>query len=178
MVEKKKKFYLIGDGKVFDVYLRPSLIDLSVGYGLKIACWNLRKENRVEAIVKGTDENIQEFWNYVKDHDIRRVKKGKPYTVSKIEPYNGEEPDWTYYMSASTMEQISKGVRSLEAINKIPRGLEGINKTLQEIDRRFSSLDERFGLFGLYAKSMDEKLDALPKRLAEILREGKSEKSK
>ena len=163
-----KRFYLIGDGKVFDVYLRPSIIALGVGYDLRIACRNLRKENKVEVIVRGRDEDIRQFWKYVKEHDIRPVKDKKSYTVSGIEPYEDVEPDWTYHMSASTMEQISKGVTSLE----------GIDKTLHGIDEKFGKLEERYETFGFYAKHIDEKLDTLPERIAEALSERKPEKSR
>jgi len=182
-----RRFYLKGDGKVFDVYLRPSLIALGVGYDLRIACRNLRKENRIEVIVSGVDENIQQFWEYVKEHDVRPVGNKKPYTVSEIEPYEGIEPDWTYHMSASTMEQITKGVTSLEQISKgvaglegVGTSLEGVNKTLREIDGKFGRLEKNFGTFSLYARGMDEKLDSmsgkldtLPERIAEALSERK-----
>jgi len=168
MVMSVKKFYLKGNGKVFDVYLRPSLIALGVGYDLKIACRNLRKENKVEVLVSGRDEAIQQFWDHVKEHDIRPVKDEKAYLVSDIETYKGVQPDWTYHMSASTMEQISKGVTSLE----------GIDKTLHEIDEKFGGLEKRFGMFGSYAERIDQKLVDLPERIAEALSEGRTEKPK
>ena len=145
MANNIKRFYVIGNGRVFDVYLRPTLIALGINYDLKMACRNLRKEKKVEVIVSGTDESIEQFRNYIREHDIRPVKANKLYTVSEIEPYEGLEPDWAYQMSASTMEQITKGVASLEDIDK---SLGNINKSLN---------------------SMDGKLDTLPDRIAEAL---------
>lgn len=166
MVMQIKKFYLTANGKIFDVYLRPTLIALGVNYDLRVACRNLRKEKKVEIIVNGTNEDIQQFWEYVKGYDVRPVKNEKAYQVSEIEPYEGLEPDWTFHMSASTMEQLSKGIASLE----------GINKSLESIDDKFGKLEDKFGIFGLYAKGMDEKLDTLPEKIAEALDKRKSKK--
>ena len=172
-----KKFYIEGDGKVIDVGLRPSLVAIGLSYNLKVHTKNLHKENKVEVIVSGGEDDIQRFWNHVENVDVRPTKDKGTYGVSGLEPYEGVEPDWSYHVNASVMEQIYKGVSRLEGIEGGLGALAGVlQQTLQGIDMKFGEMIDRFGVFGSYAKAMDEKLDALPKRIADAMnrREGTS----
>jgi len=87
-----KKFYIVGDGKVIDVGLRPSVVTIGLTYDLKAAARNLYKENKVEVIISGAEEGIQQFWERVKREGIRAVRDEKAYTVTELEPYVGMEP--------------------------------------------------------------------------------------
>jgi acylphosphatase len=192
-----RKFYIQSAGKVIDVGLRSSLIPLGSEYNLKIFARNLYKERKVEAILSGADEDIKAFWQYVKQHDIRPVKNGKPYTVSEIEPYDEAEPDWGYYASAFVAEQISKGVRGIDTINEKLGGLDAINEKLGvmgeklggidaineklggvddklgRVAEEFSQVAERFGIFGEYIKELHKTLIQLPKRIASAMEKTK-----
>ena len=73
-----KIFYLIGsvDSSVIDVGMRPSVIHHGSGiYGLKIVAHNIHatsaaKVDQVEIIIRGREEQILAFYNYVKSNDI------------------------------------------------------------------------------------------------------------
>jgi len=165
-----RKFYIEGDGKVIDVGLRPSLVSIGLGYNLKVHTRNLHEQNKVEVMVSGSDDDIKRFWNHVKSEDVRPAKDEKPYGVSGLEPYEGAEPDWSYHLSASVMEQIYKGVSRIEGMETSLTALDGIKQTLQGIDSKFGEMVDRFGLFGKYVKAMDEKLDVLPERIADAMK--------
>lgn len=177
-----KRFYVQGNGKVIDVGFRPSLIRLGLAYNLKVVCRNLPRENKVEVIVKGVDEDVETFLEYVKKHDVRPVKEKKLYTVSKLEPYEGVEPDWSYHTSASIMDQIVKGVQSVEGMSEGMKGMsqniEGMSQGIRAIDSKLGVAMEKFGVFGTYMKKMGEKLDALPERIADALAGKKRENPK
>lgn len=168
-----KRFYVQGNGTVIDVGFRPSLIRLGLAYNLKVVCRNLPRENKVEVIVKGVDENVETFWKYMKKHDVRPVKEKKLYTVSKLEPYEGVEPDWSYHTSASIMNQIVRGVQSIEGMSQniegMSQGMKGMSQSIRAIDSKLGVAVEKFGVFGTYMKEMGEKLDALPERIADAL---------
>ena len=153
-----KKFYIKGDGKVIDVGFRPALVTIGLNYGLRVVSKNLPEENRVEVIVDGSDQDIKRFWEHVKSYDARPVKDEKPYTVSDVKPYEGTEPDWSYHTSASSMEQVYKGVSSMK----------GMQDTLQKIDGRFDRMTKRFGEFGKNMKGMGEKLDNISGKLDNV----------
>lgn len=184
-----KRFYVQDNGKVIDVGFRPSLLRLGLAYNLKVVCRNLPRENKVEVIVKGVDEDVETFWKYVKKHDVRPVKEKKLYTVSKLEPYEGVEPDWSYHTSASIMNQIVKGVQSIEGMSQNMKGMgrsmdgmsqniEGMSQGIRAIDSKLGVAMEKFGMFGTYMKEMGEKLDALPERIADALAGKKRENPK
>jgi len=175
-----KRFYVKGNGEVIEVGLRPALLALGFEYNLKVLARNLYAEKKVEVIVSGMDEDIQRFWQYVKGHDIRSVKDGRGYTLSRLEPYEGPEPDWIYYASAFTAEQVFKGVSGMTEIGASLKGMDeklgGINKTLGQVGENFVKVSERFGVFGKYTKEISDKLDALPSKIARALKEGNAEK--
>ena len=116
-----KIFYFIGsvDSSVIDVGMRPSAIYYGSGmYGLKIVAHNIpansiTKVDQVEIIVRGREEQIMAFYNYVKSNDIRRLKKNNRPKVTEMNVYKGEEPDWTYCITSTMHEQIYKGFEML-----------------------------------------------------------------
>ena len=183
-----KKFYIVGDGKVIDVGLRPSVVTIGLTYDLKAAARNLYKENKVEVIISGAEEGIQQFWERVKREDIRAVRDEKAYTVTELEAYVGMEPDWAYYSSASLMEQIYKGVSIMTGVEQRMGGVEkrmnGVDKnlgamqqtfasvqnSLKGIDEKFGEMINRFGIFGEYVKALGEELDILPQRIADAIK--------
>ena len=116
-----KIFYFIGsvDSSVIDVGMRPSAIYYGSGmYGLKIVAHNIpansiTKVDQVEIIVRGREEQIMAFYNYVKSNDIRRLKKNNRPKVTEMNVYKGEKPDWTYCITSTMHEQIYKGFEML-----------------------------------------------------------------
>ena len=109
-------FWIEGSHKstVFNVGVRPSATYYgNACYGLKMTARNIPaangKADRVEIIVQGEEESISRFYDYVKNHDIRQIKKDDQPTVSLLQAYKGEEPSWIYNMAAVTNEQIYKG---------------------------------------------------------------------
>jgi len=140
-----KKFYIVGDGKVIDVGLRPSVVTIGLAYDLKVAARNLYTEKKVEVIVtRGTEEGIQQFWERVKREDIRAVRDEKAYTVTELEAYVGMEPDWAYYSSASLMEQIYKGVSIMTGVEQ---RMGGVKKRMNGIDKNLGVCNRRLHLF-------------------------------
>ena len=99
--------------------MRPSAIYYGSGmYGLKIVAHNIpansiTKVDQVEIIVRGREEQIMAFYNYVKSNDIRRLKKNNRPKVTEMNVYKGEEPDWTYCITSTMHEQIYKGFEML-----------------------------------------------------------------
>jgi acylphosphatase len=160
-----RKFHIESNGKVIDVGLRSALIPLGLEYNLKVFARNLYGEKKVEVILCGNDEDIKAYWQYVKKHDIRPVKNEKFYTVSKIQPYEGLEPDWVYHTTAFSAEQISKGVKGMEDVKGV---LGNMNQKLGGIDQKMDNVAKRFGVFSRYAKGMDEKLKSMDEKLDKI----------
>ncbi|MEM2294434.1 MAG: hypothetical protein QXX41_14275 [Nitrososphaerota archaeon] len=164
-----RKFYIKGNGKVIDVGLRPSLVTLGLVYDLKVATKNLFEENKVEVIVSGSEESIKRFWERIKKEDVRPIKDEKTYILTEPEPYEGTEPDWSYHISASLMEQIYKGISRIEGIEKSLDALNSIKETLKGIDEKFGEMVNRFGVFSEYAKAIGQRLDALPEQIAKAI---------
>ena len=124
-------FYFIGSAKnsVIEVGMRPSAIYHGSGIGnLKIVAHNIPAKNenevdQVEIIVRGEEEQVIAFYNYVKSTDIRRHKKGPIPKVSKLEVYDGEEPDWGYCITSTIHEQLYKGFEILDRAEKTTQNL-------------------------------------------------------
>lgn len=155
-----KKFDIIGDGKVIGVGLRPALLGLASEYDLQIACRNLWKENRVEVVVNGTEDNIERFWSYIKNKDIRLFPDIKMYDVSELETYEGPKIDWGYYTQSLTSEQLY-------------RGFQYVGEALKDINRNFGKAIEKFGGLSNKLDEISSKLDSLPKEIAKVMREYK-----
>ena len=91
-----KIFYLIGSlgSSVINVGMRPSAIYHGSGmYGLKIVAHNIpaastTKVDQVEIIVRGREEQILAFYNYVKSIDIRQVKNDARPKVTELSAYS------------------------------------------------------------------------------------------
>ena len=131
-------FYFIGSAKnsVIEVGMRPSAIYHGSGIGnLKIVAHNIPAKNenevdQVEIIVRGEEEQVIAFYNYVKSTDIRRHKKGPIPKVSKLEVYDGEEPDWGYCITSTIHEQLYKGFEILDRAEKTTQNLVTVTQNL------------------------------------------------
>lgn len=140
-----KRFCVVADGNVFDVGLRLALIKHGVDYGLKVAARNLLKEDKVEVIVKGKDEDIKSFWNAIKEEDIRLLDGGGKYSVSDLEDYLGPEPDWSYRTSAFMAEEFYEGTKHLKGIDQKLGALDRIQDALDKLPERIAkALKEAF----------------------------------
>ena len=130
-------FYFIGSAKnsVIEVGMRLSAIYHGSEIGnLKIVAHNIPAKNenevdQVEIIVRGGEQVIA-FYNYVKSTDIRRHKKGPIPKVSKLEVYDGEEPDWGYCITSTIHEQLYKGFEILDRAEKTTQNLVTVTQNL------------------------------------------------
>ena len=110
-----KIFYLIGGAgsSVIDVGVRPSAIHRGSGiYGLKIVAHNIPANNaikvdQVEIIIRGREEQLLAFYNYVKSNYMRQFKKDAEPKVTELNVYKGDEPDWTYCITSTIAMRIS-----------------------------------------------------------------------
>ena len=131
-------FYFIGSAKnsVIEVGMRLSAIYHGSEIGnLKIVAHNIPAKNenevdQVEIIVRGEEEQVIAFYNYVKSTDIRRHKKGPIPKVSKLEVYDGEEPDWGYCITSTIHEQLYKGFEILDRAEKTTQNLVTVTQNL------------------------------------------------
>lgn len=156
-----RTFYFEGkeDSSVIDVGLRPSTIYYGNGiYNLKIVAHNIpgktKADDKVEVIVRGNEDVIQRFYNHVKDNDIRQIQKGVKPQLSELKEYQGDEPDWDYCLNATNTEQIYKGFDAIK----------GMNSSLENINKNFEKVIEKYGVFGDDMKAVKgsmEKLESL-----------------
>ena len=143
-----KIFYLIGSlgSSVINVGMRLSAIYHGSGmYGLKIVAHNIpaastTKVDQVEIIVRGREEQILAFYNYVKSNDIRQVKNDTRPKVTELSAYKGEEPDWTYCITSTMHEQIYKG---FEMLGKSMETTQNLQMTVEKNRREDREREER-----------------------------------
>ncbi len=111
------KFEIIGDERVQDVGARPKIYELANKNGVKVFPRNV-PGNKIEVIVEGSEENIRAFRDCVAKTDLRQIKNPtKPYEVGALEDYAGDAPDFGYFASSITMEQVAKGTQFLGSID-------------------------------------------------------------
>jgi len=153
-----RTFYFIGtnESSVIDVGLRPSTIYYGNGiYNLKIVAHNIpgktKADDRVEVIVRGDENIIQRFYNHVKENDIRQMQKGPRPAVSELKEYTGDEPDWDYCLNATNTEQIFKGFDAIK----------GMGYSLENINKNFEKVIEKYGSFGEDMKEMKTSMKKL-----------------
>lgn len=145
-----KRFYIAADGgKVTDVGLRPALAYHATStYNLQIIAHNIAGEkpeqNRVEVVVRGDERSIKLFHNYVEMFDIRLVKEGQMYKVSKLENYKGKKLDWNYCLNTINSEQMYKGMTAMS----------DVASSLKNIDQKFGMMIEKYGEFSQYMKQI------------------------
>ncbi len=143
-----KIFYLIGGvgSSVIDVGMRPSAIYHGSGiYGLKIVTHNIPANNttkvdQVEIIIRGREEQLLAFYNYVKSNDIRQFKKDVRPKVTELNVYKGEEPDWTYCITSTMYEQIYKG---FEMLGKSTEATQSFQMTVEKNRREDRGREEK-----------------------------------
>ena len=143
-----KIFYIVGsvDSSVIDVGMRPSVIHHGSGiYGLKIVAHNIHatsaaKVDQVEIIIRGREEQILAFYNYVRSNDIRQVKKDARPKVTELNVYKGEEPDWTYCITSTMYEQIYKG---FEMLGKSTDATQNFQVTVEKNRREDRECEEK-----------------------------------
>ena len=143
-----KIFYIVGsvDSSVIDVGMRPSVIHHGSGiYGLKIVAHNIHatsaaKVDQVEIIIRGREEQILAFYNYVRSNDIRQVKKDARPKVTELNVYKGEEPDWTYCITSTMYEQIYKG---FEMLGKSTEATQNFQVTVEKNRREDREREEK-----------------------------------
>lgn len=152
-----RTFYFKGrkNSSVIDVGLRPSAIYYGNGvFNLKIVAHNMpgktKADDKVEVIVSGDKDVIQRFYDYVKENDIRQIKKDVKPGVTKLKEYAGKEPDWDYCLNATNTEQIFKGFDAIK----------GMGSSLENININFERVIEKYGTFG---KDMNEMKESMKK---------------
>ena len=71
--------------------------------------------------------------NYVRKKDLRALKKGNGVKVSKLQDFEGCEPNWEYSNLALNLEQTAKGIIFLESIDKKLEKLDKLDDLPQKI---------------------------------------------
>jgi acylphosphatase len=154
-----KVFVIKGHRRIQDVGARPKLYELANKNGVHVFPRNV-PGNKIEIIVKGDQASIKRFWKCVKTTDLVQMKGNPksiaPYEVGRLGDYVGDEPDFGYFASSLTMEQVSKGT-----------------KYLVSIDSKLNKLDKLDELGKLNKLDKLDKLDKLPKEIAKAIRKSK-----
>lgn len=166
---------LIEGKKVQEIGYRIFLLEKALESNIeKIYVRNLDK-NKVDLLVSDEEAKINNFFRVIKKEKpagaiIKNVRK---------EPYDGKIPipSIDRYFQFLTLEQLSRG---REEVLKLPRfvseALGTVASAVKGIDEKLGNMTDRFGIFGESAKRMDnrlagidEKLEALPDRIAEAI---------
>ena len=126
-----KSFVIRGNGKIQDVGARPRIYELANKSGVKVFPRNV-EGNNVEVVVEGKPEDIEWFHQYVKEADLQKLllsEKKNGYEVHDLVDFKGDnEPDFGYFASSSTMEQVSKGTEYLKSIDSKLAKLDKLDK--------------------------------------------------
>ena len=155
-----RKIYVEGGrtGSVVDLGVRPYLVSSGLQFGVKVAPINIAAENKVEVIVGGNLDDIKRYRKYIEE-SLRSEVGQNDYQISELKDYKGKAPDWVYHASASTLEQVHRGISSLRGIEK---GVSEMASTLKGIDTKFDQMIQRFG-------TISDNLDQVPEKTAEAL---------
>lgn len=170
---------LIEGKTVQQVGYRIFLLEKALENGIeRIYARNLDK-NKVELLLTDEEHKINKFYEVIKSER----PEGAVVEDVKKEPYDGKIPipSIDRYLQFLTLEQLTKG---REEVVKLPafvgNAIQTVASALKGIDEKFGTVAQRFGVFGDYAKRMDEKLtgmneklDTLPERIAEALTSSK-----
>jgi acylphosphatase len=155
---------LIEGSKVQQTGYRIFLLEKAMKSGIeRIYAKNLDK-NKVEVLIGDEEEKINNFYETIK----RERPKGAIVKDIKKEPYKGDTsiPPIERYLQFLTLEQLSRG---REEVIRLPRfvgkSMEMLATSLKGIEGILGNLTERFGIFGQYAKVMDEKLTGMDGKL-------------
>lgn len=158
---------LVEGEKVQEVGYRIFLLEKALENDIdRIYARNIN-DNKVELLLSDDKDKVNNFYNVVKKERFR----GAIVKDVKKEPYDGKIPipPIERYFQFLTLEQLSRG---REEVLKLPRFVGGAIETvafaLKGIDEKFGDVTQRFGIFGKYAKRMDEKLAAMDEKLDKI----------
>lgn len=135
------RFYVAGneDADVIGVGLRLTVSALASKHELQIAPRNLYEENKVEVIIRGSRNAIQNLCREIQDEDVRIFNRKGSYLVTEPEIYEGIKPDWLHYRTMLTIEQLQKGIIEL---TNIADKLVVLNKVTQKLDKLTEKLTE------------------------------------
>jgi acylphosphatase len=125
-------------------------------------------EDKVELLVSDEESKVNDFYEVIskerpKDAEVANIEK---------EPYEDaiSIPPIDRYFQFLTLEQLSRGREEVVGLPEIlVKTMEPVASALIGINGKFAQVVDKFGVFGEYARGIDEKLDALPDRIAEAM---------
>lgn len=140
----RKHFSIKHNGGVTDVGFRPLLVSCGIlDYDLQVCPRNLNGGGGVDVIVEGNEEDINRFYEGVKEFIIKpkSVREGD-YSVTAMEDYAGDV-DFNLYRSGLTLNQMARFVDEAKELTKVT---------------------------GEGFKELTDKMDSLPKNIAKELK--------
>jgi len=125
-------------------------------------------ENRVELLVSDEEPKVNDFYEVIssekpKDVEVANIRK---------EPYEDAVsiPPIDRYFQFLTLEQLGRGREEVVGLPEtLVKTMEPVASALIGINEKFAQVVDKFGVFGEYARGIDQKLDALPERIAEAM---------
>ena len=153
-------FYIEGKAdSIFDVGFRPGLVGKASEYGIILHASNLRREKKVRVIASGDVDSIREFYESVRNADIRMLQdKVQDYTAGELKDYDGPGIDWNGYNQQFMSEQLTKG---MQAANESLKELEHL-KELASIKSTLNTLEYKFGVIGETLQEIKEYVKRFP----------------
>lgn len=122
-----KIFSLLGD--VQGVGFRLNLVDTAFQHGIRMWPKNVEGGKRVDVIIlEGDAEQVQKYYQEVKNRDHRIDRHGDMYKATDMQEYDGPAPDWTYEMMRFTVEQLKTGAGEYFLMKK------ALEKILERLD--------------------------------------------
>jgi|GEM_PF-5823139 len=107
-------------GEVQERGLRMQLINLGFKYGLRVYPRNIEYGKNVEVIiVNGGSKEMKDFYEFVRDNDVRLSRTGSMYILNSLTEYKGPPPDRTQLTLEFILEQLAKGAYEYFQIKKL-----------------------------------------------------------
>jgi acylphosphatase len=159
---------LIEGKKVQGIGYRMFLLERALLKGIgRLYARNI-DENKVELLVSDEEPKVNDFYEVIssekpKDADVANIKK---------EPYEDaiSIPSIDRYFQFLILEQVGREREEVVGLPEIlVKTMEPVASALIGINEKFAEVVDKFGVFGGYARGIDEKLDVLPERIAEAM---------
>ena len=116
-------------------------------------------ERKVRVIASGDVDSIREFYESVRNADIRMLQdKVQDYTAGELKDYDGPGIDWNGYNQQFMSEQLTKG---MQAANESLKELEHL-KELASIKSTLNTLEYKFGVIGETLQEIKEYVKRFP----------------
>lgn len=120
--------------------------------------------NKVELSVSDEEGKINGFYKVI---SLEKPKNARVSGMRK-EPYEGDVliPPIDRYLQFLTLEQLSRGREEVVTLPQvIVKAMAPVASALMGINEKFTDVVDRFGVFGQYAKGLDEKMTRVDEKL-------------